>query len=252
MFSALSTHRETAPAARVYVPRMHKKRPIDVALEKADALGWDQSDLARRIGESAATVTNWKRRGMAAHAHAKVAKALGISVDQLLGNAPPSQGGPSRTSGLRRNTHLDNGLTENGALPRGRVPLISFEQVESWGHEEVLHHDGPWFDVRESAPSKSSFSVRVEGSSMVAPEGAPVSFPEGTVITVDPEVKPAAGRFVLAKVGAARPTFKQLQRDGGRWYLVPLNDAFPTQEIDDPAERVIGVVIEYWRGGRLV
>ena len=82
--------------------------------------------------------------------------------------------------------------------------------------------------------------------------GAGVSFPEGTIIIVDPERAPKAGDYVVAKdVIHQKATFKKLTTDGSAWYLKPLNPAYPTKEIDDPAMRVIGVVIEYQTGGKL-
>jgi SOS-response transcriptional repressor LexA len=56
---------------------------------------------------------------------------------------------------------------------------------------------------------------------------------------------------VAKDVHTQQATFKQLTTDGGRWFLRPLNPAYPTMEIDDPAMRVIGRVIEFQTRGKL-
>jgi SOS-response transcriptional repressor LexA len=85
---------------------------------------------------------------------------------------------------------------------------------------------------------------------MTASDGR--SFPDGTIIIVEPEKAAKAGDYVVAKdVVTQRATFKKLATDGARWYLRALNRDYPVIEIDDPAQRVIGVVVEYWTGGKL-
>jgi len=87
---------------------------------------------------------------------------------------------------------------------------------------------------------------------MTNPYPGELSFPDGTVIIVDPGRAVGAGDYVVAKdVATQQATFKRLAHDGGRWYLKPLNPTYPTIEIDDPSVRVIGRVIEYRMGGKL-
>lgn len=69
------------------------QRPIDRALAWAKERRWNQSDLARAVNASPQDVTNWKKRGLPAEWHEPVARALGRSVDELLGGEgvqPPS------------------------------------------------------------------------------------------------------------------------------------------------------------------
>lgn len=66
------------------VPDTQRKRPIDVVLELADAKGWDQAGLARAMGVSSASVTNWKTRGLPADQLEIAADALDCSVDRIL------------------------------------------------------------------------------------------------------------------------------------------------------------------------
>lgn len=136
-----------------------------------------------------------------------------------------------------------------------RVPLISWVQAGSWADVQDNYHPGDadeWASAYDSTPSDNSFALRVDGDSMTSPVPGRLSFPEGTVLIVDPNRAAGAGDYVIAKdVQTQRATFKQLATDGGRWFLRPLNPAYPTVEIDDPAIRVIGRVIEYQTRGKL-
>ena len=74
---------------------------------------------------------------------------------------------------------------------------------------------------------------------------------DGTII-VDPNRGPKPGDFVVAKdITAQKATFKQLTSDGLMSYLKPLNPAYPTQPIDNDRIRIVGVVIEWFVGGKL-
>ncbi|MGB4061009.1 MAG: S24 family peptidase [Burkholderiaceae bacterium] len=96
----------------------------------------------------------------------------------------------------------------------------------------------------QASTSGTTYALMVEGDSMVSTAGTH-SFPPGTVLIVDPERAPNAGDFVIANdVVTQQAMFKQLTTDGSRWYLRSLNPAYAPIEIDDPAQRVIGRVIE--------
>lgn len=63
-------------------------RTIDRVLTRMRELDWNQSDLARRMGVGAADITNWKARGMPADKLEAASKAIGRSVDWILGREP--------------------------------------------------------------------------------------------------------------------------------------------------------------------
>ena len=102
-----------------------------------------------------------------------------------------------------------------------------------------------WIDAYETQPGEQAFALRVDGDSMTSPYPGDISFPDGSIIIVDPARACDAGDYVVAKdVSTQKATFKKLVQDGGRWFLKPLNPSYPTIEIDDPAMRVIGRVTE--------
>lgn len=135
--------------------------------------------------------------------------------------------------------------------PKRRVPLISWVRAGMWGDVVDTYHPGEaddWVDVYDTVPGEQTFALRVTGDSMTSPyAGDAITFPDGTIIVVDPARSTHAGDYVVAKdVSTQQATFKKLTTDGGRWYLKPLNPSYPMIEIDDPNMRVIGKVIEFF------
>jgi len=60
-------------------------RPIDRALARAKELGMNQVEFAAAMDTLPQHVTNWKRRGMPPEHHARAAKVLHWTIEQLLG-----------------------------------------------------------------------------------------------------------------------------------------------------------------------
>lgn len=148
---------------------------------------------------------------------------------------------------------LDNIRPVDGRRP---VPLISWVQAGMWTEIQDNFLPGEaesWVAPMHSKPNGHAFALVVDGDSMTSPYSGGRSFPEGTVLIVDPDMGYGPGDFVIAKdVLTQQATFKQLTTDGGRWYLKPINPSYATMEIDDPAIRVIGRVCEFQLpGGKL-
>lgn len=193
--------------------------------ELQDALGWGDTRLSMYERDQRTPKIDLLR---------ELARALQCSLEDLLNTE-----------------ELDNGKPI--ALREATVPLISWVKAGSWA--EVNDHLEPgeamlWITPQSTLVSPHTFALRVEGDSMTAPNG--MSFPEGCIIIIDPERSPKAGDYVVAKdIATQKATFKRLTTDGNRWYLKPLNPAYPAIEIDDPSMRVIGVAIEWQTGGKL-
>lgn len=126
---------------------------------------------------------------------------------------------------------------------RGRVPVISWVQAGDWQNAVDNFHPGhaeEWVDI--TCPQKAhTFALRVKGDSMVSPSGAP-SFPEGFILVVEPEMDFAPGDFVVAMNGDEEATFKQIVKDGGDWYLKPLNPNYRMKPLGNA--KIVGVVRE--------
>lgn len=76
-----------------------------------------------------------------------------------------------------------------------------------------------------------AYAVRVKGDSMQSPGGLR-SYPDGTIIIVDPDEEAVPGKRVVARIGNEM-TFKELASDAGRWYLKPLNPMYPMIEVTE-------------------
>lgn len=201
-----------------------------------EARNFSQREIAQRLGWAESRLSNYEldKRIPKLSQLKQIAEALECSFEQLVSDAK-----------------MDNAqLVERTARA---VPLISWIRAGAWDTVEDHFLPGQaeeYVRPSSSRPGEHSFALRVEGDSMTAPTGN--SFPDGCIIIVDPERAPRAGDYVVAKdVSTQKATFKRLTTDGNRWYLKPLNPAYPAIEIDDPAVRVIGVAIEWQMGGKL-
>lgn len=106
-----------------------------------------------------------------------------------------------------------------------RVPLISWIQAGSWAgiEDPYAPGDAPIWVITDDDVGPNAFALEVRGDSMTNPNGSP-SFPEGTVIVVDPAREARSGQLVIARLDDEQEaTFKRLVIDGGAVYLDPLN-----------------------------
>lgn len=187
--------------------------------ERREQLKLSQSDLAKLCGVSRTAVTQWENENGTAPKRTqqeRVATVLGLSVAQLVGGSENVQAGPE---------------------VRGRVPLISAVQAGNYKMHVDNYHpdDGGEERISTTVPvRRHTFALRVAGDSM-EPE-----FKEGAVLIVEPEMEAQPGDFVIAKNGDEETTFKQLIKDGGDWYLKPLNPRYPLKLLGKA--KIVGVV----------
>lgn len=120
---------------------------------------------------------------------------------------------------------------------RDYVPLISLVQAGNFCEAmDQLYVGDSYEQIPTSYPKKRhTFALEVSGESMLP------DFPPGMRLVVEPEMEYQSGDFVIAKNGGDA-TFKQIVKDGGVWYLKPMNKQFPTLPLAE--SRVIGVVRE--------
>lgn len=187
-------------------------------------LGMTEQQFADAVGVSRGAVQQWERPDGTAPRRSNqpvVAKMLGISVAELV------SGG---TNVARR------------VGVRAAVPLVS--EVEA-GNYTVIDNYEPHarFDtVPVSVPvQRHTYALRVHGDSMVSESGD--SFPDGSIIIVEPEMPARPGDYVIALNQENETTFKQLVRDGGDFFLKPLNPRYPIKPLGSAT--VIGVVREF-------
>jgi SOS-response transcriptional repressor LexA len=131
----------------------------------------------------------------------------------------------------------DEQNTVPGPALRGQVPLIS--DVQAGMYKEYVDNfypgDGGAELIPTSVPVKRhTFALRVSGDSMEP------DFHAGMILVVEPDMEPMPGDFVIARNGEDETTFKQLVKDGGDWYLKPLNPRYPIKPLG--RSMIIGVV----------
>lgn len=125
------------------------------------------------------------------------------------------------------------------------VPLISWVQAGKW--KDVVDNLQPgqgeqWIHTTARV-GPHAYALRIVGDSMTNPAGAP-SFPDGTIIIVDPDRAADPGKFVVVRQRDSEEcTFKQLVRDAGHLYLKPLNPRYPLLEMAQDAV-ICGVLVQ--------
>ena len=187
-------------------------------------LGMTELQFAQAAGVSRGAVQQWERPGGTAPKRGNqpvVARLLGISIAELV------SGG----------TNVGRGVDA-----RAHVPVVS--EVEAGNYTVIDNFQPhPRFDtVPVSVPvQRHTYALRVHGDSMVSETGD--SFPEGSIIIVEPEMPALPGDYVIALNAENETTFKQLVRDGGELFLKPLNLRYPIRPLGGAT--VIGVVREF-------
>lgn len=187
-------------------------------------LGMSEQQFADAIGVSRGAVQQWERPGGTAPRRSnqqQVAKILGLSVAELLSGA-------SNVGGR--------------VIVRAEVPLVSEVEAGNYTVIDNFKPKGRFETIPVTVEVKRhTYALRVHGDSMVSATGD--SFPEGSVVVVEPEMPALPGDYVIVLNAANETTFKQLVKDGGDLYLKPLNSRYPVKPLG--SARVIGVVREF-------
>lgn len=172
---------------------------------------------------------------------------LGVRAEWLEYGVEPMR--PNAAVSEQRGNYGAN--VEPALQPSGsfRYPLISWVRAGDWAESVDNFHPGDgecWEDSTVNA-GPHGFWLTVRGDSMTSPNG--VTFPDGMLILVRPEMDLVSGKFYVAKLtDSGETTFKQLVLDGGHKYLRPLNPSYRTLEVNGNCIVVGRVVDARWRG----
>jgi SOS-response transcriptional repressor LexA len=198
-------------------------RSVGGVTKLAERLEKSQSQVSHLIGTNPIKKIGDK---FAAHVEHIFSKPLGWLDHDHMGTE--EEGATYQTSPARHTVHY--------------VPFLSWQEVQQWlaKNELPTTKDSSHYIATNIKVSPLSFALRVEGDSMEATNG--VSFCNGSIIIIDPELPIKNSTFVLAKQNASSPlVFKQLIIDGTRRFLKPLNHRYPITEINAHA-LICGVV----------
>jgi len=205
--------------------------------------GFDQAELGKRVGVSQQAVQKWEKNGVSNTTRlVKIARVCGVSFEWLsTGEGVPVQSESGTPSGnVTSVTRKDGGPDAHRS-----VPLISWVKAGEWS--EVIDNFSTG-DAEEVLPcpvnhSDCTFALRVDGDSMTSPYPGSRSYPDGTIIFVDPEREPSVGDRVVAKLDDDNAaTFKVLSEDAGELFLKPLNPQYKNLYINGNCH-IIGKVI---------
>jgi SOS-response transcriptional repressor LexA len=189
-------------------------------------LGLSEQQFAVAVGVTRGAVQQWERESGTApkrKTQPKVAELLGISVGELMDGSNVSSASPDI---------------------RGTVSLVS--EVEA-GEYTKIDNFQPGKGLERVQVNvevhRHTFALRVHGDSMVCDSHN--SFPEGSILIVEPDMEAIDGDYVIAKNAAGQTTFKQLVKDSGKSYLKPLNPNYPAEPLG--SAHIIGVVRESYK-----
>lgn len=208
--------------APVFLPKDIRQ----LIIEGRRRLAMTVSAFARAAGVTRAAVQQWERLGgtapNGAHRPA-VARLLEMSLDELLTGGPRPSGGWGR-----RVVRVLSPVAAGG-----------FVRIDNFGPHSQLETVPVTVDVKQH-----TFALRVHGQSMQGK--GENSFPPGTIVVVEPDMKARPGDFVIVLNRSKQATFKQWILIDEVSYLKPLNNRFRTRLLGDGV--ILGVVREaIWR-----
>jgi len=206
--------------------------------QRMNALGIKAVDIVNRTGLTKGTVSQWVN-GQTKPRGANLAKLTGVlrcTPEWLMfGSRENKESTVEESAGAYQVTKL--------------IPLISWVSAGDFCEASDPLHPG---DAEDWLPCPSNigphaYALRVVGDSMTSPYPGQRSYPEGTIIFIDPDRPAVNGSRVIVKlVGSQEVTFKALAEDSGQRFLRPINPQYPTIPITEDAH-VCGVVVgSYW------
>lgn len=185
-----------------------------------------------------------------------LAAALGTDVDTLLAESGVPTTGKKKLlikkSKGKSTTKLPVDAPPEGA--GGLLPLITWEQVASWGAKLNRRAMKTEMLPCEVEHGPLAFYLKVVGDSNYVPNGE-VSFQEGEYVAIDPERDAEHRNFVLAELKGSTLMLRQLIVEGdGSQFLKAINPGWPNPLIQmGKGDRIVGVVIsKFIRPQRLV
>lgn len=212
-----------------------------------EAYGMNTRQAADRIGHGVKrqNIEQFEAGGVENPRYAiYLAKAMRLTVEQLfdphvrwtkpMDDADGNAVAQDETNGYNRETQNEPQVVPVLSSPPP-VRLVVAEPSPPYGANTA-------FTQPVGQVGEHGYALRVKGPSMVNPSSGP-SFPDGSLIFVNPQIEPRPGHFVVGvQPGVDGFLFKKLIEDAGRHYLESLNPKFDLLPMDDQIE-LRGVVV---------
>ncbi|CDG21781.1 Repressor protein CI [Xenorhabdus poinarii G6] len=204
-------------------------------------LGISQEILAEEIGKTQSAISHYLN-GINA-LNLEMAAFFAQKLNVRIADFSPSLDKQARK--LVAILYGDNVEFASYLFSRKQYPLLDWVNAGHWCEDPApkyqTNHIATIYESTIEC-SQRAFWLEVKGNSMVSPNG--LSIPQGMIILVDPEVKPAPNNLVVAKLdGEKELTFKQLITEGYDKYLKPLNPQYNMIPVNDHVQ-IVGVVME--------
>ena len=138
---------------------------------------------------------------------------------------------------------------KHGSKVVNTYPIYGKVQAGVFNRAHPQYHDTEdqgWYCTQRALPEgeRTPFALKVDGASMTD-HAAAASFPEGSIVLVNPNVAAVHGDFVVVmNTEDGSTTLKRLHRQAEQVLLVPLNPQFQPIPVDSPAYEIVGVVEE--------
>ena len=190
-------------------------------------LGINESELARRTGIGQPVVhriCSGETDNPKVATLSPIANFFAISISQLIGDEPLS---PERIPGT----------FNPDAQGWRQIPLLAWNQVLHWPNLTEKLAPLPTIST-DIELGQHAYAVSTRDTTMEP------RFPEGTILLIDPNLKPNSLDFAIVHVeGYDLPNFKQVLIDGGHTILKPLNTDFKTLLLDKQ-HKFLGVMVQ--------
>lgn len=191
---------------------------------------------------------------------AKLAKRVGTDasyISQITGPKAKRNVGDEFARQLERAMGMTFGWMDHDHSAEGEINIeynarnlkavyeISWVQAGRFNGVEDFYDpgDGTRAVYTTAQVGERAFALKVRGDSMTNGAGGR-SYPDGCTIIVDPSRQAKPGDRVIVRIDDnEEATFKQLDFDGVKYYLKPLNQRYPIMEMPENA-RIIGVVVQ--------
>lgn len=187
----------------------------------------NESELARRTGVGQPVVhriCSGETDNPKVATLSPIANFFAISISQLIGDEPlPTDRIP--------------GTFKPDVQGWRQIPLLEWEQVLPW--PKLIQKSGPFPTISTDIElGQHAYAIAVRDTTMEP------RFPEGTVLIVDPNLKPTNLDFAIVHVeGHSLPNFKQVLIDGEQTILKSLNTDFKTLLLEKP-HKFFGVMVQ--------
>ncbi len=160
----------------------------------ADATGYSQPYINRLLKTD---------RNISLSILKKIADALSCSVEFLISDIERSE-------------------------PIRKIPILKKDQIMDWlrDNETIRNDICQWLPSSIKELSTLAYATVVWHNDMINP-GGEHSYPEGTIIIIDPEKPREAGQRIIAETEDKRIIFRELRASANELFLAALQPGFP-------------------------